>query len=58
MTGVDALLAGRVALVTGGAAGIGEAIVTRFADVALFLASEPSSYMTGAVIEVTGGRHL
>lgn len=28
------------------------------ADVALFLASPMSSYVTGAVIEVTGGRHM
>jgi len=28
------------------------------ADVALFLASPLSSYITGAVIEITGGRHL
>jgi 3-oxoacyl-[acyl-carrier protein] reductase len=28
------------------------------ARVALFLASELSGYMTGTVLEVTGGRHL
>ncbi len=32
--------------------------VDEVADVAVFLASDLSSYVTGAVVEVTGGRHM
>ena len=36
----------------------GPASPSEVASVALFLASDLSSYMTGTVMEVTGGRHL
>ncbi len=46
------LLAGRVAAVIGAAQGIGFAVAEQF------VAQGLSSYMTGTVLEVTGGRHL
>jgi NAD(P)-dependent dehydrogenase (short-subunit alcohol dehydrogenase family) len=56
------LLPDRVAIITGGATGIGRSIAAKFADegcniagVALFLASELSSFVAGTSIPVRGG---
>lgn len=67
------MLAGRRAVVTGGAAGIGAAIARSFAahgadvlgpgqpedvaEVALFLASDLSRFVTGGTVHVDGGTH-
>ena len=51
-------LAGRVAVVTGGASGIGEACATRLAEVAELVAdlcSAPASFANGASYLLDGG---
>jgi NADP-dependent 3-hydroxy acid dehydrogenase YdfG len=57
-TSTEAALAGRVAIVTGGAAGIGRAIVGVLAQrgaAAMFLTSDASSFVPETSLIVDGG---
>jgi hypothetical protein len=60
-TAMGEALAGRVAVVTGGASGIGRAAAVRFAvaefgRVDVGVASAESSFMTGQILHLAGGR--